>query len=254
MSAKANDLNKAVKALKVTAKPKLNLLCMHGYRQNAEQFKSKIGSFRKFLKPFANFEFVDAPHRAKPLQSGAEEVEEQRGWWFNQADGTFNIEQGPAAHGFTDSLRFLEETWQNGSYDGILAFSQGASFLSAVCAMSVKSREFVNTLNHLKAEFEFLETPIKPKFVILVSGFKSVSSEHDSLYNDKIDIPSLHVSGTTDKVIPHEMHLLLEDAFVNPVTFHHEGGHHLPATVDEKPTYRKFIEDQIAIIHPLSNQ
>lgn len=95
----------------------------------------------------------------------------------------------------------------------------------------------------------FLVTPINPKFVILVSGFKSVSSVHDSMYEEKITIPSLHVSGTTDKVIPHEMHLLLEEAFLDPVVFHHEGGHHLPATVDEKPTYKKFIEGQIARIY-----
>jgi fermentation-respiration switch protein FrsA (DUF1100 family) len=85
--------------------------------------------------------------------------------------------------------------------------------------------------------------------VILVSGFRSVSSEHDSFYNEKIDIPSLHVSGTGDKVIPHPMHVLLEEAFVDPVTLHHEGGHHLPATVEEKPLYRKFFDDQLKIIH-----
>lgn len=88
-------------------------------------------------------------------------------------------------------------------------------------------------------------TPINPKFIILVSGFKSVSSDHDSFYIEKINIPSLHISGTTDKVIPHEMHLMLEDCFVDPVVLHHEGGHHLPATVDEKPFYKKFFEDQI---------
>lgn len=135
----SKEISKAMKCLEVTKKVKLNVLCIHGYRQNAEQFKSKIGSFRKFLKPFANFEFIDAPHRAKPLEAGDEEVDEQRSWWFNQADETFNIEQGPEKFGFDDSLKFLEETWQKGNFDGILAFSQGASFLSVVCAMSVKS-------------------------------------------------------------------------------------------------------------------
>lgn len=134
-------MNKTVKTLQMNDKIKLNILCMHGYRQNGEQFKSKIGSFRKYLKPCANFNFVDAPHTAKPLEEGVDEVEEQRGWWFNQADNTFNIEQGPAVFGFAESLKFLEETWQKGSFDGILAFSQGASFLSAVCAMSMKFRK-----------------------------------------------------------------------------------------------------------------
>lgn len=149
MTSKVKDVNKALKALKVVEKKKLNVLCLHGYRQNAEQFKSKIGSFRKFLKPSANFEFIDAPHRAKPLEPGDEEVEEQRGWWFNQADASFNIEQGPAAFGFAESLKFLEETWRNGNFDGILAFSQGASFLSVVCAMSRKSRK-IRSSNKLK--------------------------------------------------------------------------------------------------------
>lgn len=93
------------------------------------------------------------------------------------------------------------------------------------------------------------ETIIDPKFVILVSGFKSVSSEHDSMYDEKISIPSLQVSGSGDKVIPHDMHLLLEEAFEDPVTLHHEGGHHLPATVEEKPTYKKFFEDQLKAIY-----
>jgi predicted esterase len=126
----------------VSEKVKLNVLCLHGYRQNAEQFKSKVGSFRKFLKSSANFVFIDSPHLAKPLHAGGQEVEEQRSWWFNRADGGFDIEQGPAVYGFDESLKFLEETWQKGNFDGILAFSQGASFLSAVCAMSQRNREF----------------------------------------------------------------------------------------------------------------
>lgn len=91
MSKNAPSSVKATESFSVNEK--LNVLCLHGYRQNAEQFKSKIGSFRKFLKPLANFEFVDAPHRAKPLTLDEVETDEQRGWWFNQADETFNIEQ-----------------------------------------------------------------------------------------------------------------------------------------------------------------
>ncbi|CRK89703.1 CLUMA_CG003379, isoform A [Clunio marinus] len=235
MNNKVKEVKKELKSLNVTEKPKLNVLCMHGYRQNAEQFKNKIGSFRKFLKPQANFEFINAPHQAKALEEGGEVIEGQCGWWFNQVDGTFNIEQGLGLHGFDESLKCLEETWQQGNYDGILGFSQGGSFLSVVCAMSQKSL-----------------TPINPKFIILVSAFKSVSSQHDSFYEEKINIPSLHVSGTSDQVIPHSMHLLLEEAFVDPVIFHHESGHHLPATVDEKPTYKKFFEEQIKRLYPES--
>ena len=88
-------------------------------------------------------------------------------------------------------------------------------------------------------------TSIDPKFVIFASGFRSVSLQHATLYDQKIQIPSLHISGTTDKVISHAMHLALEDAFSNPEILHHTGGHFLPATADEKPIYRKFFETQL---------
>lgn len=142
MSSSEMSIQKAVEALKITEKVKLKVLCLHGYRQNADQFKSKIGSFRKFLKPLVDFDFIDAPHVAKRMNPEDKELDEQRGWWFNQADGSFNIEQGPAALGFDESLKCLEEAWQKSKFDGILAFSQGASFLSVVCAMSQKNCKF----------------------------------------------------------------------------------------------------------------
>lgn len=48
---------------------KLKVLCIHGYRQNENSFKSKLGSFRKFLNKYVEFEFVSAPHTAPPLET-----------------------------------------------------------------------------------------------------------------------------------------------------------------------------------------
>lgn len=42
---------------------KLKILALHGYRQNAETFKAKTGSFRKILQKFAEFTYVTAPHK-----------------------------------------------------------------------------------------------------------------------------------------------------------------------------------------------
>ena len=39
-------------------------------------------------------------------------------------------------------------------------------------------------------------------FAIFVAGFKSRSSPHDVLYTEPISLPTLHVFGDTDKVIP----------------------------------------------------
>ena len=86
-------------------------------------------------------------------------------------------------------------------------------------------------------------TLINPKFVIFACGFHSVSSNHTKFYEAKIDIPSLHIGGATDKVIPHVMHLELEEAFLNPSVYHHEGGHLFPASSNDKNAYRKFFDD-----------
>lgn len=125
----------------MSVKEKLNILCLHGYRQNGETFKNKIGSFRKILKPYASFTFIDAPHLAKKINPEDEEGEEFRSWWFNQTDGNFTTENGPVATGFDDSLKVIESAWKNDKFDGIFAFSQGASFLSAVCGMKMKNCE-----------------------------------------------------------------------------------------------------------------
>ncbi len=48
----------------------------------------------------------------------------------------------------------------------------------------------------------FSDSVIKFNFAILVAGFKSKSTPHEKLYTDPISMPTLHVYGETDKVIP----------------------------------------------------
>lgn len=52
---------------KFEIKEKLKILCLHGYRQNAIAFKSKLGSFRKLSSKYAELTFLDAIHQAPPL-------------------------------------------------------------------------------------------------------------------------------------------------------------------------------------------
>lgn len=42
---------------------KLKILAIHGYRQNAETFKAKTGSFRKMIHKWAQITYITAPHR-----------------------------------------------------------------------------------------------------------------------------------------------------------------------------------------------
>ena len=71
--------HRKVKACNCTEmkQPKLKLLCLHGYRQNAEVFKQKTGSFRKCLHKWVDFTYVTAPHKVIPLDdlSKADELD-----------------------------------------------------------------------------------------------------------------------------------------------------------------------------------
>ena len=127
---------------------KINVLCLHGYRQDAEMFKSKTGSFRKFCKSYANFVYIDAPHLAKPLNDGDQTVKEQKSWWFNKDDGSFKgtNQSGPAI-GFEESLKVVEDAWLQGDYQGLMGFSQGACFVSVICSLSERNCKYEKSLD-----------------------------------------------------------------------------------------------------------
>lgn len=61
------------KALEIQLQDKLKILCLHGYRQNAAAFKSKLGSFRKLSNKYAELTFLDAIHQAPALSGQAED-------------------------------------------------------------------------------------------------------------------------------------------------------------------------------------
>lgn len=207
---------------------KLNVLCLHGYRQNGDSFRSKTGSLRKIIKNFANFTYISAPHFSKPINEN-EINENQRSWWFNKEDSSFkgtNID-GPA-YKFEESLKFVEEVWNNGDFQGLIGFSQGASFVSLIASMSMKSL-----------------TSIKPRFVFLAAGFPSQSLAHKNYYEHKITIPSLHVYGLNDEIISHELSKKLQESFDNPQVHTHEGGHCLVASSKEKQCYVDFFRNQL---------
>jgi hypothetical protein len=66
---------------------KLRILCLHGYLQNSEVFRTRIGSLRKALKSRAEFVFVDAPFPAEPANaqavadSGGATGSQGLSWW-----------------------------------------------------------------------------------------------------------------------------------------------------------------------------
>lgn len=75
------------------------------------------------------------------------------------------------------------------------------------------------------------------------SGFKSGSLAHLNYYEDRITIPSLHIFGETDNVIPKEMSEELACIFEDPRILQHTGGHYFPSTTQQKEFYRNHFQD-----------
>ncbi|XP_071812664.1 esterase OVCA2-like [Apostichopus japonicus] len=215
---------------------KLKILCLHGYRQNADTFRGKTGSLRKILKKFIEPVYITAPNIVKPLVDGS--PDDQRGWWFSTVNESFSAkETSNVDPGFQESLSCIAEAVQkHGPFDGILGFSQGASMVGMVCALMEQG----------DSRFKF-------DFAIMIAAFRSHSTQHDVCYSRTIQLPCLHVFGDTDQVIPKEMSEEHLQYFENNTQLNHSGGHFVPASSAQKGVYTEFLQIQLRQKEQLAN-
>ncbi|XP_036362320.1 esterase OVCA2 isoform X2 [Octopus sinensis] len=218
---------------------KIMMLCIHGYRQNAQLFREKTGSFRKLLKNKVEFVFVSAPNKI-PVNTDDGEHEgkdikdiDERGWWFSREDKYFHAqEETNCCIGYEQSIEMIKNVLkEQGPFDGLFGFSQGASLVSLLCGLREQNPD----------------GDLKFSFAIMVASFKSKSLQHQSLYEQKVTIPTLHVFGETDRVIPKSMSEELLENYTNCTILQHAGGHYVPSTSLEKKAYIQFIEQQAKV-------
>ena len=253
----------------------LQILCLHGYRQNGTVFKDKTGSLRKLLKKHAELIYITAPHLI-PVNSSQEmstesTPAEQRGWYFSTEEKTFNSHDvTDFSRGIDDSLEVIASAFRElGPFDGILGFSQGAALATFLCQLLQKGGnsaddccDFCHYFHPLSLILVPIELKYSFEFVILVSGFPSKLSPHSHYYESVNQIKSLHVIGETDRIVekgnphnsylngdtPPEICLLAEMSeeliphFQFPEILFHPGGHYVPATSKEKAGYTNFLE------------
>ncbi|ROL54227.1 Esterase OVCA2 [Anabarilius grahami] len=217
----------------------LRILCIHGYRQNGNSFREKTGALRKLLKKQVELVYISAPHQVpaiqnetnqEPEKSARSGEEDQRGWWFSDVQArSFNAKQEcESSLGLEESVEAVKTAVKDlGPFDGILGFSQGAALVAMLCALQEQK---------LQPDFNF-------RFAILVAGFRSACSQHQRFYKGPvITIPSLHVFGQDDRVIPEEMSRDLLPAFDGAQILFHPGGHFVPAASSHRQTYQDFLK------------
>jgi len=196
----------------------LRLLVLHSFRQSAARLRSRTRALEEALSSVAELVYVDAPHpygatdsiRAELAVDFGPDLEDlgdqshQRCWWNSGEDHT-------AYAGWDRSREYLRQLCaQQGPFDGVLGFSQGAAAAALFVAEQARG-----------------EQPLR--LAICISGFASRAEEHRALMTEgSIDVPSLHVYGEKDVLVDNQRTLALARCFVAPRVVSHPGGHFVP--------------------------
>jgi pimeloyl-ACP methyl ester carboxylesterase len=172
----------------------LRILCLHGYHGSAAVLRRQMAALTAAMPADVEFVYVDAP----PLAEG------DFGWWHAGAGGWERTRKW--------ATRLFRST---GGFDGVFGFSQGAA-LTGLLAGLQQTR--TGDPNH----------DLRFEFAVMVGGFKSDAAEPDDLFARPLTVPSIHVIGRTDVVVPPNESRWLADAFIDPWVLEHAGGHVVP--------------------------
>tara|TARA_B110001452_G_scaffold248669_1_gene235607 strand:- start:412 stop:1113 length:702 start_codon:yes stop_codon:yes gene_type:complete len=215
---------------------KLNILCLCGYAQNAEFFRSRTGALRKALKSTCEFHFLEPPHEATASFLTADADGDGRralGWW-NAAEDAARPSTSKAYVGLDASLEAVRDAVrEHGPFDGVLGFSQGATLAALLCLTPAEMPPF--------------------RFAVLFSGFMPRDASLEPLFGvtdgpppAQLALPSLHVMGTADALVPVSSSRRLAECFADPLIHTHEGGHAVISSAELRAQLKEFVGSNVA--------
>jgi pimeloyl-ACP methyl ester carboxylesterase len=168
----------------------LRVLCLHGYHGSATILRGQMAALAAAAPSNVEFVYVDAPS----LSRG------DFGWWHEGFSG------------WERTLDWAVELLRAGPrFDGIFGFSQGAALTGLLAAMR-----------------DSRPAPVEFEFAIMIGGFTSFMPQHAGLFRRKLSVPSVHVTGRADMIVPMRDSQLLADRFADPLVIEHPGGHVIP--------------------------
>ncbi|KAL6278474.1 hypothetical protein ACE6H2_022075 [Prunus campanulata] len=154
---------------------------------------------------------------------------------WKMGDGPFDpLQYQQQTAGFEESLAYIKTVYaQEGPFDGLLGFSQGAAMAAALVWAQQTRRRLLQT-----GEMEY-------GFVILCSGFgltKLMEVEEEKI--QMLKCPSLHIFGSDhgkDRQIANQASRMLASLFDEgcSVTIEHDSGHIIPT----RPPYIDQVKD-----------
>jgi predicted esterase len=186
------------------------ILCLHGKGELGSSFLATFSALREATSSTAEWQAIDAPH---PISGG-------RAWWL----------LAPGERSFTAisyigddvSLAAIDEAWREGSFDGIMGFSQGAMLAAILVARAVLAPENQDIA--------------RPRFAILYGSAwpKPWGSMLSRVQAEAAGTtpPSLHILGRADKTNPPEQGEQVAACLGGTVRWH-EGGHCVAVDANE---------------------
>lgn len=197
----------------------MKVLCLHGYTQNAIQFRGQTHALRKAIKAYGELEYHQAPFALSMEES---KENDKCTWWKVSEDVSEYV-------GVDQSIRSIKTFVEsNGPFDVLFGFSQGACIAALCCSNYPKEV--------LGIQFEF-------KGLVVAGGFTPRAENLRNYFSpNALDIPSLHVIGEKDAIITKERSLQLSNCFINPCIAIHDGGHYVPANASFSHHYRNFLD------------
>ncbi|CAG8053791.1 unnamed protein product [Penicillium nalgiovense] len=251
----------------------LKLLMLHGYTQSGSLFHAKSRALTKHIqKAFPLHEvtaiYPTAPIRLLPTdipgyepssEGGSDNEIESYGWWRRSNTANPPLYIG-IEEGFAAVARTLKE---EGPFDGVIGFSQGAALAAMVAALLESGRKasFEHfskisadgaagmTIPALFGEEGFQHPQLK--FAVCYSGFRAPGARYRAFYEEPaIQTPVLHVLGSLDAVVEEARSRALVEACAGEpekdgLVVWHPGGHFLPSQRPYLDATVRFIREQM---------
>jgi hypothetical protein len=231
------------------------ILVLHGDRQTGDQFVGRIAALRKKLKklgidmeaPDGTFPWRPIPgvHTTRVRDPSHDKSESNddlmRTWW---------LRDGSNYQGLDETFSRLQDIWSHGNFEGILGFSQGARLAYLLSLIHQASDgSFLGGLRYLILASGYGDVPLPTNLWRDSSSYVLMEKE-----TSQIQIPSLHIMGRGDKLIPIQSSVALTSLYHNAVIYEHDGGHHVPMKSTDVTFILNFISSFTNDMIPSNNQ
>jgi predicted esterase len=214
---------------------KLRILCLHGYHGSPDALRSQMTGLFEGLDSLAEFVYVSAPSR----ETG------DFGWWHavpidspagSVMPGDPGVPPGERRYeGWPRTRAFIESVFaKQGPFDGVFGFSQGAALTGLLVGLRAPDGK------------PTADRPLVFGFAMMVGGFMTADPGLLGLYASKESyaLPSLHIIGRSDFIVPGEISKALAANFKDPLILEHDGGHVIAATPEIRKRVGAFLEER----------